>query len=62
MSEAIIQCEGKVAYASAHAANLALRSRLARPRGRNLRSEAGRALQAYRCPQCADWHLGHGPR
>lgn len=47
------QCGSKVRHASEHAAHLAIRT---------MRRQAGGAigyLNAYMCPHCGGWHVGH---
>lgn len=48
-----VQCIGKIGYASPHAAHKA-RSRM--------KSRYQVASNVYRCPHCADWHIGRPPQ
>ena len=46
------QCIGKITYPSKHAAKRA---------GRHIEHRVRARLQAYHCPHCDGYHLGHRP-
>lgn len=48
-------CDGKAVHANRRGAELAI----AAMRARDRRAAVG--LNAYRCPHCPGWHIGHLP-
>lgn len=44
-------CDGKLSYSPADAEKAA----------REMEAKKGEAFNAYKCPECEDWHIGHTP-